>query len=312
MSDQTVSIVIPTRNGGARVAAVIDAIRAQPGRPAPELVIVDSASTDGSRARLSRDADVFIEIDPHSFNHGRTRNLGVARSSGELVVMMVQDALPQGDQWLTSLLAPLRQDPVVAGSFARQVPCRDASPMIERQLAGWVTGRGEARIMKIRDRAEYESWTPLERLQACAFDNVCSAVRRSVWSSHPFAELPIAEDLAWGRDVLLAGHALAYAPEAIVEHSHNRSAWYELKRTWVLHQQLQQLFGLRTIPSMRHLARAIASTAIAHRRWLRDNPQSDLRSRLHGQALALAWPLGQYLGGLTAVTGRAHWRPAGV
>jgi hypothetical protein len=72
------------------------------------------------------------------------------------------------------------------------------------------------------------------------------------------------------------------------------------------------LFGLRTIPSTRQLARAIASTAIAHRQWLRDSRKSDLRSQMHGQALALAWPLGQYLGGLTAVRGLTHWRPAGV
>jgi hypothetical protein len=98
----------------------------------------------------------------------------------------------------------------------------------------------------------------------------------------------------------------------VVEHSHNRSAWYELKRTWVLHQQLQQLFGIRTVPSIGHLARAMASTTIAHQQWLRDERRSDVRSRLHGQALALAWPLGQYLGGLTAASGLERWRPAGV
>jgi rhamnosyltransferase len=312
VSHQVASIVIPTRNGGARVGAVIDAIRRQRSAPATELVVVDSGSTDGSRARLSRDADVFVEIEPHTFNHGATRNLGVARSTGELVVMLVQDAVPQGDSWLASLLTPLQQDAAVAGAFARQIPCGDASPLTRRQLAGWIAGQRDARIVRLRDRAEYETWRPLERLQACAFDNVCAAIRRSVWAAHPFAELPIAEDLAWGRDVLLAGHALVYAPDAVVEHSHNRSAWYELKRTWVLHQQLHRLFGLRTIPSARHLARAIAATAIVHRQWLREDPGSNLRSRLHGQALALAWPLGQYLGGLTAVTGRTDWRPAGV
>jgi rhamnosyltransferase len=312
VSDQAVSIVLLTRNGGTRIGAVLDAIRTQRVPAVPELVIVDSGSTDGTRARLSRDADVFLEIEPHAFNHGTTRNLAVARSSGTFVVLLVQDAVPQGDRWLAALLAPLQHDPSVAGAFARQIPCSDASPLTRRQLAGWIAGRGDARVVKIRDRAEYDAWTPWERLQACAFDNVCAVVRRSIWNAHPFAELPIAEDLAWGREVLLAGHALAFVPDAVVEHSHNRSAWYELKRTWVLHQQLHQLFGLRTVPSMRHLARAIASTAVAHRQWLRDEQDADLRSRLHGQALALAWPVGQYLGGLTAVSGRARWRPAGV
>lgn len=313
MSQPLVSIVIPTRNGGPRLKAVIDAVRRQRFAPMPELVIVDSGSTDGSRSIATAAADVFTEIEPGAFNHGTTRNLGVASCHGDVVVMLVQDALPQGDLWLAELVDPLERDPAIAGSFARQIPCEGASPLTRRQLAGWIAGQSGARVICLRDRAQYDRWTPLERLHACAFDNVCAAVRRSVWTTHPFAEMPIAEDLAWGRDVLLAGHALAYAPAAVVEHSHNRSAWYELKRTWILHQELHRLFGVRTIPSLRHLARSIASTTISHRRWLRDHePESNLQCRIHGHALALAWPLGQYLGGLSAVSGRPDWRPAGV
>jgi rhamnosyltransferase len=308
-----VSIVIPTLNGGMRTKAIIEAIRRQHFAPPPELVIIDSGSADGSRSMLSTAADVFVEIPPKSFNHGETRNLGVARSTGELVVMLVQDALPKGDDWLAALIAPFARDHTIAGTFARQIPRPDASPLTRRQLAGWVAGQRDPRVTRIRDRAEYDGWTPLERLRACAFDNVCAALRRSVWTAHPFARVPIAEDLAWARDVVLAGHALAYVPDAIVEHSHNRSAWYELKRTWALHQQLHLLFGVRTIPSIRHLARAIASTAISHRQWLREeDPNSDFRSHVHGQALAVAWPVGQYLGGLTAGSERAYWRLAGV
>jgi rhamnosyltransferase len=313
VSQPLVSIVIPTRNGGSRLKAVIDAVRRQRFAPAPELVIVDSGSTNGSRAIAADAADVFTEVEPGAFNHGTTRNLGVGSCHGEIVVMLVQDAVPQGDLWLAELVDPLERDPAIAGSFARQIPSADASPLTRRQLAGWIAGQSEQRVIRLRDRAQYDAWTPLERLHACAFDNVCAALRRSVWTAHPFAEMPIAEDLAWGRDVLLAGYSLAYTPAAIVEHSHNRSAWYELKRTWVLHQELHRLFGLRTIPSLPHLARSIASTTISHRRWLRDHePQINLRSRIHAQALAFAWPLGQYLGGLTAVAGRQHWRPAGV
>ena len=313
MSEPLVSIVIPTRNGGSRLTTVVNAIRQQRFAPAPQIVVIDSGSTDGSRAMLSREADVFITIEPRAFNHGTTRNLGVTHSSGELIVMLVQDAVPQGDDWLAALLAPLQHDSSIAGAFARQIPCADASPLARRQLAAWVAGQREARVVRVRDRADYERLSPLERLHACAFDNVCAAFRRSVWMAHPFPEVPIAEDLAWARDILLAGHGIAYVPDAAVEHSHDRSAWYELKRTWVLHQELHRLFGVRTIPSMRHLARAIASTALAHRRWLRDaDTDPDFRSRVHGQALAFAWPLGQYLGGVTAVNGRPHWRPADV
>ncbi len=313
MTDPLVSIVIPTRNGGSRLRAVIAAIRQQQFAPAPELVIVDSGSTDGTRSLLPNLSDVFVEISPEAFNHGKTRNLGVARSGGEIVVMLVQDALPQGEGWLRSLVAPFGHDPSIAGVFARQIPCAEASALTRRQLAAWVAAQAEARVVRVPDRAHYDTLAPLERFRLCAFDNVCAAFRRSAWERCPFAEMPIAEDLAWGREILLAGQGLAYAPDAVVEHSHDRSAWYELKRTWVLHQQLHRLFDVRTIPTLGHLLRAVTSTAIAHRRWLRDDDaDAGFGSRLRGQALAFAWPLGQYLGGLTAASGHDRWRPAGV
>jgi rhamnosyltransferase len=308
-----VSVVIPARNGGPRLASVLDAVRQQRTDFATELIAVDSGSTDGTLETLSRRVDVLLKIAPPDFNHGATRNLGASHARGAFVVMLVQDALPQSDRWLEALIAPMRRDPGIAGTFARQVACSDASPLTRHHLATWIAAGPDARTMAIHDHSAYDQWSPLERLKACAFDNVCAAVRRSVWEQHPFPEVPIAEDLAWGREVLLAGHALAYVPDAIVEHSHERSAWHELKRTWVLHQQLHRLFGVRTIPTLRHLARAAASSAIVHRRCLRTAQQAPtFQSRLRAHALAIAWPLGQYLGGLTAATGRDHWRPTGV
>src|SRR5262249_44453050 len=104
---------------------------------------------------------------------------------------------------------------------------------------------------------DFDALSPFERFDRSVLDNVCAAIRRSVWREIPYRPTPIGEDLAWGREALLAGYGLAYVPDAVVEHSHDRSAWYELKRTWVLHQQLYTLFGLRTVPTASGLARAV-------------------------------------------------------
>jgi rhamnosyltransferase len=313
VSEPLVSVVIPTRNGGQRLTSVLDAIHEQRHDCALELIAVDSGSTDGTLELLSRRVDVLLRIQPSAFNHGATRNVGIGHARGAFVVMLVQDAVPQSDQWLEALIGPMRRDPGIAGTFARQVPYRDASPLTRQNLATWIAAGPDAHTAVINDRSAYDRWSPLERMRACAFDNVCAAVRRSVWEKHPFPEVPIAEDLAWGRAVLFDGHALAYVPDAVVEHSHERSAWYELKRTWVLHQQLHKLFGVRTIPTLRHLARAVAGSTIVHWRCLQASSQaSTLQGRLRAQALAVAWPLGQYLGGLTAANGHDGWRPTGV
>jgi rhamnosyltransferase len=225
--------------------------------------------------------------------------------------LLVQDAVPVGPGWLAALVEPLRRDSRLAGSFARQVPCSDASTLTRFYLSRWRPAQPGSRTTFITSRAAFEASSPFERFESATFDNVCSCVRRSVWQQIPFRATPIAEDLEWARDVLLAGYGLAYVADAVVEHSHDRSAVYELKRTWVLHQQLHRLFGLRTVPTVGALARSVGSSLRLHRRQLQADGASPL-THLRGAALAVAWPVGQFMGGWTAASGRPHWRPRGV
>jgi len=304
-----VSIVIPTRNGGARIRSVLDAIARQKASGPIEMIVVDSGSTDGTLALAEERADTVIRVEVDGFNHGATRNLGIDRARSEFVVMLVQDAVPLGEDWLETLVAPLRHDEHLAGTFARQVPERAASPLTRHYLSGWIAAKPDARSV-FATSEEFERLAPAERFDRCIFDNVCSCIRREVWARVPFRPAPIAEDMAWAREVLLAGYGVAYVPTAVVEHSHDRSAAYELRRTWVLHQQLYHLFGLRTIPSAGGLLHAVASSARLHWRLLSDNG-AGMSAQMRGAALAVAWPLGQYLGGWTAAHGR-DWRPGGV
>ena len=114
----------------------------------------------------------------------------------------------------------------------------------------------------------------------------------AIWEQHPFKSTPIAEDLAWSLDVLRRGLSIAFAPNALVIHSHDRGAVYEYRRTRVLHEQLFELFGLQTIPAMPALIRAIATTSLSHARLELQSPRQWARAL----TLAVAWPLGQYVG----------------
>ena len=308
MSAPLASIVLVTRNGGETLAATLDALARQRVDFDYEIVAVDSGSQDGTLALLQRSARQVISIPPDAFNHGATRNLAVEHARGELIVLLVQDAIPATDDWLIRLTAPLRGDPFVAGAFCRQQPRPHATAITRRYLSEWVAASPKPRSVKLTGAGELERLDPLARLHLCAFDNVCSCIRRTVWQRIPFPETPIAEDLEWGRLALLAGHRLDYVADAVVLHSHDRSAWYEFARTYVLHRRLLEVFGLRAIPNLRVLAHAIGSSARLHLDCERQaSREGGGRAGLaRALSLAVAWPLGQYVGALSAARG---WKP---
>ncbi len=288
-----VSIVVPTFNGAETLPALLNALARQRVDRPFEVVAVDSGSTDGSIDMLRASGARLITIPGKTFNHGLTRNLGIEASSGEFIVLLVQDAVPASDTWLAELTTPLLLEPCLAGTFARQLPRPDAGALTRHYLARWFASSEVARTVATT-RIEIEALSPLGRLDRCTFDNVCSCVRRSVWRRHPFRETAIGEDVEWARDVLLAGYRIAYVPEAAVVHSHERSASYEFARTRALHRRLYELFAVQTIPTPLHLVRAVASCVVTHARC-------ELNAR--SMALAVAWPLGQYLGARSALRG---------
>jgi glycosyltransferase involved in cell wall biosynthesis len=300
MKPPRLSIVLPTRNGAATLPPLLDSLARQRVDDRFEIIAVDSSSTDGTSGILRGRVDHLLTIAPEAFDHGATRNAGIARAAGELVVLIVQDALPASDTWLAALTAPFA-DPGLAGAFARQIPRPEATALTRHYLAGWAGSSETPRTLAVADAAEFARLPPTARLERCTFDNVCSCIRRSVWLAHPFRPTPIAEDLAWARDVLLAGHRLAYAPEAVVIHSHDRPARDEFVRTYRLHRRLCELFELRTIPTAPALSRAVASSLSLHLRCRRHDPRPGTLSR--AVALAFAWPLGQYLGARAAGRG---------
>ena len=165
---------------------------------------------------------------------------------------MTQDAVPADNHLIKCLVKPF-SDTLIAGTYARQIPRKDADILTKRNLNRWLTGGSEPCVNWIHDRKVYDKMNPFEKYMFCNFDNVCSAIRKSVWRKIPFQKTFFGEDIAWGKSVLEAGWKIAYEPSAKVIHSHNRSFSYEYKRTYMCHQKLFKLFGLRTVPNRRAL-----------------------------------------------------------
>jgi rhamnosyltransferase len=292
-----VSVLLVTHDGMATLPATLDRLAEQETAVPFELVAVDSGSRDGTAELLARRADRLLTVTPGEFDHGTTRNLGIAACRGELVALLVQDALPATADWLARLTAPFAADAGLAGTYARQQPRPEASALTRFYLAGWAATAGEPRLQQLAGAAELSALSPAERLARCTFDNVCSCLRRAVWEQIPFRPTPIAEDVAWAREVLLAGWRLRYTPEAVVVHSHERSALHELRRARASHERLAALLGLRTLPTVGALLRAWAWALRTHVRVASGRPRELPRAL----ALAVTLPLGQYLGGRDAL-----------
>lgn len=240
-----VSIVIPVLNGGEVLEQALTVIRSQDGDFSLEVLCLDSGSNDGSREVCVRLGACVIDVPPGTFNHGATRNQGIASATGEFVVLLVQDAVPVGTKWLATLLDNFSEADV-AGVYCRQIPRPNADVLIRRQLANWVAGKPERVVQRLEGRS-WEALTPWQRLELCTFDDVCACVRRTAWERIPYTTTYFGEDVEWGKRVIQAGYTLVYEPEAAVVHSHERSIWYEYKRTYLCHRRLYALFGLHTV-----------------------------------------------------------------
>jgi len=308
------SLVIPTRNAGPEWERLLAVLRSQKDHGDAELIIVDSGSTDGTPETALAYGAKVIQIDPATFNHGTTRNLGIRHAQGRLIGLLTQDAFPAGEAYLATLVRSLETEQA-AGAYARQIPRPDASPLVRRDVEAWVSGSARRRVSCIATNPGYHAWDPMQRYLYCVFDNVASLIRREVWEKLPFPRVPFGEDVEWAYRVLCNGYTIVYEPDAAVIHSHERPAEYVYKRTFVDHYRLYHLFGLRTIPTRRKVWRSIGWTVIRDWRYLARCPELSLRwirwmANVPRYAWASAW--GQYYGARAAAQGMPLERMGGV
>lgn len=299
------TVVLPVKNGAPHLRELLPALAAQELPGGIEVLAIDSGSADDSVAVLEKHAVRILQIPAATFDHGETRNLGAREARGRVLVFLTQDALPADPHFVRQLVDGLERDARVAGAFARQRPRPDADPLTRRDLSAWAAAGPEARVVFVTDREQFEKRPPLERYGLSVFDNVASAVPRDRLLEHPFAPTRFGEDLEWGHRMLRLGHGLAYVPEAVVIHSHRRSARALYRRNYLGHRLLHRLFGLRVVPDGPHLLRAASFTVGGDLRELA-REGAPPAAWLAAPAQAVAAVYGQYRGARDEARGRPY------
>lgn len=297
------SIVIPVKNGGAVFKRVLNAVLNQQ-TPWPfDVLIIDSGSSDGS-VEYARSRGVRVEeIEPASFRHGRTRNLGASLTHGEFIVFLTHDATPADSSWLSHLVAACELAPDVAGAFGRHLAYPDASPTTRRELAAHFAGFGqEANIFRMEDPARYAREEGYRQfLHFFSNNNAC--LRRSVWERYPFPDVDFAEDQAWAKQIIEAGYAKAYTPDGCVYHSHDFGVLETARRAFDESRALHRIFGYRLVPSIFQALRSWVYLVHRDSTWLRQELpglRQHWRHLLKLPFLSMARIAGHYAGGKQA------------
>lgn len=227
-----ISVIIPTLNAEKELSHLLSALHNQ-SRKIDEIIVVDSMSTDETVKICKKDNSVkLLEIDRKDFDHGRTRDMALKESKGDIVVFMTHDAIPARSSLIENLVAPIENGEAVL-TTARQIPKKDASRM-EKFV----------REFNYPDKSHIRSKADIQKMGIKTFfcSDVCSAYKREVYFELGGFDYPIKtnEDMFFAAKVINSGYRIAYVADALVYHSHNFSLKEQYKRNYIQGYEIER------------------------------------------------------------------------
>ena len=277
-----VTVAIPVLNGARYLDEVLTAVRGQQVDREVELLIWDSGSTDGSLEIAERHGARIHRIPRHEFSHGGTRNRMAAMARGEHVAFLTQDATPASPRWLAALLEGFSLADDVAAVFGPHLARPDASHMIkcemERHFAAWGDGGRVVDLQRLdRSPAGLAAYRRFPGRFTFLSDVNC-AVARWALERVPYREVPYAEDQLLGRELIEAGYAKVFHPDAAVLHSHDFPPAAFFRRYFDEFRSLREVLDHVEPAGVLRTQYAIRGLVRADQRWLTANG-------VHGRAL---------------------------
>lgn len=195
------SVIVRTKNEEPTIARALSTLRAQTVRP--EIVVVDSGSTDRTLEIARESCDRLVEIPEREFSYGRALNVGARAASSPHLFALSAHCAPQDAHWIEGSLALYERDEVVATNGGTRLP--DGSRV---------------------EGTFYQEEAFVRSHPAWGFSNHASSWRRSAWERFPFDEsLEYGEDKEWALRVLNGtGWLIAYRADLMVPMDHRWSA----------------------------------------------------------------------------------------
>jgi glycosyltransferase involved in cell wall biosynthesis len=263
-----VAVAIPTLDGGPRFGELLGALARQ--TVAHSVIVCDSGSVDGTAALARAHGARVIEIARASFSHGGTRNLLMSETGAAHVAFLTQDAVPADREWLEHLLLGFDLASDVGLVFGPYRPRADASVSVALEP----------------DQRDLPAASFLGHLGFFTDANGC--VSRTAWRQVPFRSVAYAEDHLLAQDMLRAGFAKAYVPDAPVIHSHEYGTWDQFRRHIDEARAVSEIYGRVPGGTAREAALAMRGGVRADLDWIRQSPDGAMTHPITQLARSIA------------------------
>lgn len=199
-----VSVIIRCYNEEAHIGRLLKGITQQNVNN-PEIIVVDSGSTDATLSIASRYPVRIVHIEKEDFSFGYSLNRGCKAATGDYLVIASAHVYPVYHDWIQRLISHFDDDRI-----------------------GLVYGKQRGnKVTKFSEHQVFAKWFPDESVanQSHPFcNNANAAIRRSLWEQFRYDEtLTGLEDLAWATQILAAGYRIAYDAEAQIIHVHEET-----------------------------------------------------------------------------------------
>ena len=232
---KTVDVVIPVYRPGKSFEELLKRLRGQE-YPLHRVIIMNTEKrywdSRYETAFSSEEDTGELKLEVHhlskeEFDHGATRDQGIRLSKADICICMTHDAVPRDSRLVGNLVKALEKGEDIAAAYARQLPF-DSCSLIETYT----------RSFNYPESSRVKSIADLEEMGIKAYfcSNVCAAYRTDIYRKlGGFIKKTIFnEDMIYAAGAMKKGYRIAYAADAQVFHSHNYTAFQQLRRNFDL------------------------------------------------------------------------------
>lgn len=228
-----ISLIIPTLNAEQFIKPLFQMLMSQTVK-ADEIFIVDSESTDSTVQLCQKYENVtVISVKRKDFDHGKTRDMALRKTHGNIVLFMTQDALPANKCYIENLIKPLLQDEKIAVVSGRQLP-RENATKTEKLVREF----NYPPVSNIRQKSDIEKYG----IKTFYCTDVCAAYNRKIYLELGGFEYPLKtnEDMFFAAKAVQSGYKVGYVSDAEVIHSHNFTLKQQYKRNYIQGYEIEK------------------------------------------------------------------------